>query len=359
MKLIFDQKELSDALSRAIKVVPSRPTHPVLSNLLIVAEDGQISIAATDLSTGLRLVVNGTIEDDGSTTIPAVLLSQIVSKLDGRIILSVVDGQATLETLGGSYEIPTISATEFPQLPSVDAQGMSIDGDLFNQGLNTTAYAVSTEESKAILTSISVKSDGQSVEFAATDGRRLAVCTIPAKDSPKYELLLPAKVIKGLKFADKFVLKISRGDITIEQDNANLTTRQVEGQYPRYSQLIPNKFKGDVQIDRISFLTAIDRMSVMASQKSNVIKIAITPETLTLTADTNGMGKGKETVPCTISGNPPDLFACNYLYLAASLQACQTEKILLQINDPTTPIVIKPVGITGQTHLMMPIQIRG
>ncbi|OLP18241.1 DNA polymerase III subunit beta [Leptolyngbya sp. 'hensonii'] len=390
MRLVCAQTDLNTHLSLVSRAVPSRPTHPVLANVLLTAdvEAQQVSLTAFDLSLGIRTSFPAQVDVPGEMTLPAKLLNDIVSRLpSGEITLeqTQTDAEASilanLVSTSGRYQMRGMGASDFPELPAVESGEvlqLPIEGLL--EGCRGVLFATSTDESKQILTGVHLTLQVDGLEFAATDGHRLAVMqtvmevgeeasssrTRKAGSKPEINVTIPAKALRELERMLSFcqagttvAVQLNLGQVVFELGNQCLTSRLLEGQYPNYNQLIPRQFGRQMTIERRLFLGALERIAVLADQKNNVVKLSLDAENqeLTLSVEAQDVGSGRETIPAQISGETVDI-AFNVKYLAEGLKAIETSEVQMQLNTATSPVIVTPVGGGKMTYLVMPVQIR-
>lgn len=401
MKLACKQSELNTNLSLVSRAVPSRPTHPVLGNVLLQADakNQRVSLTAFDLSLGLQTSFNANVEADGAITIPAKLFSDIVSRLpEGDITLedslaeaeSDADSESlsiTLTSTSGQYTMRGMNSDDFPELPQIeDGMVVKLPVEALIEGLRGSLFATSADETKQVLTGVHLMVQADSLEFAATDGHRLAVVeTLNAKptseedeDQPSdetqsgeettssFELTVPARTLRELErmlglsdSSDTVALQFEVGQIIFQGGNHRLTSRTLEGQYPAYRQLIPGQFQRQVAIPRRQLLSAVERIAVLADQKNNIVKFDIDAQgqTIDLTVETQDVGSARESLPAQVTGDSIEI-AFNVKYLIDGLKALSTSDIQLQMNAANTPVILTPLGGLKMTYLIMPVQIR-
>lgn len=367
MKFTTTQKQLNNALSLVNRAVASRPTHPILANIKLQAEGDRIVLEAFDNSLGIRTSFEAEITESGVTTLPASLLSAIVSKLEGSLTLS--DGKEEnlyqIKSKSGTYKIRGMAPEEFPELPLVEGTEILLNPEALSEALKSTLFSASSDETKQVLTGCHLKIDSNfDIEVASTCGHRLSAfgsidgdpldeCTIPAKALAEIQ-----KLLAGTE--EPVSLKLDPGQATFGTTNTIITSRLLEGQYPNYRQLIPNSFARQLTLDRRSFLQSLERISVLADQKNNVVKLSLddTNQELILSVDAQDVGSGRESLPAQISGDAMDI-AFNVKYLLDVLKVVTTAEVMLQMNGATSPVVVSPIGGAKFTGLLMPVQIRG
>lgn len=392
MKLVCAQSDLSTNLSLVSRAVPSRPTHPVLANVLLQADaqTNQVSLTAFDLSLGIRTTFNAQVWQGGAIALPAKLLVDITSRLpEGEITLddeSALDSATsgvreasrseglvvTLTPKSGHYQVRAMGAEEFPELPVIEnAQPLELTTAALIEGLKGSLFATSGDETKQVLTGVHLKLTQDTLEFAATDGHRLAVVETmnerPLGGSDEIEVTVPAKALRELERMlahsassdEPVALYLDQGQVVFEWQQQRLTSRTLEGQYPAYRQLIPRQFAREVTLERRQFLSTLERIAVLADQKNNIVKLTIDggAQQITLSCEAQEMGSGRESMPAQISGEDIEI-AFNVKYLMEGLKALPSSEIQMHLNQNLTPVIFTPLGGLKMTYLAMPVQLR-
>ena len=389
MKLVCSQSELNSALQLVSRAVASRPTHPVLANVLLTADagTGRLSLTGFDLNLGIQTSLTASVESSGAVTLPARLLGEIVSRLsaDSPITFSTDDvgEQVELTSLGGSYQMRAMPADEFPDLPLVEnGTALKVDAASLVQALRGTLFASSGDEAKQLLTGVHLRFQDRDLEAAATDGHRLAVLAVtealqgeasvtPADsgtgDDGALAVTLPARslreverLIAGWKGDDPVTLFYDRGQVVVLAADQMVTSRTLEGTYPNYRQLIPDGFTRTIALERRPFMAALERVAVLADQHNNVVRISSEPSAglVQISADAQDVGSGSESLPATLSGDALQI-AFNVRYVLDGLKAMDCERVALKCNAPTTPAILTPADEDASfTYLVMPVQIR-
>lgn len=384
MKLVCAQSDLSTNLSLVSRAVPSRPTHPVLANVLLQADaqTNQVSLTAFDLSLGIRTSFNAEVWQGGAIALPAKLLVDITSRLPkGEIILDdesateTSTGEGLIVTLtpkSGHYQVRAMGAEEFPELPIIEnSQVLNLTAAALIEGLRGSLFATSGDETKQVLTGVHLTVKQDTLEFAATDGHRLAVVETtnerPIEDASQLEVTVPARALRELQRMlahsssddEPVALYLDQGQVVFAWKNQRLTSRTLEGQYPAYRQLIPRQFERQVTIDRKQFLSTLERIAVLADQKNNIVKLSIDAanQEITLSCEAQDVGSGRESMPAQISGENIDI-AFNIKYLMEGLKELPASEIQMHLNQNLTPVIFTPLGGLKMTYLAMPVQLR-
>jgi len=384
MKVVCSQSELNGALQLVSRAVATRPTHPVLANVLLTADAGsnRLSLTGFDLSLGIQTSLAASVETSGAITLPARLLGEIVSRLssDSPVTLAVDDSgeQVQLTSLSGSYQMRGMSADDYPDLPMVESgMTLKLQPERLVQALKGTLFASSADEAKQLLTGVHLKFNQRALEAAATDGHRLAVLNVDdalqdeavtdAVDDEGFAVTLPSRSLREVerlmaswRSDEPVSLFCDRGQVVFLAADQMVTSRTLEGTYPNYGQLIPDGFTRTFGMERRALIAALERIAVLADQHNNVVKFSSQPEdgVVQISADAQDVGSGSESLPATLEGDAMQI-AFNVRYLLDGLKAMGTDRIVLHCNAPTTPAVLRSDDASEAfTYLVMPVQIR-
>ncbi|ABB24976.1 DNA polymerase III, beta subunit [Synechococcus sp. CC9902] len=384
MKVVCSQSELNAALQLVSRAVATRPTHPVLANVLLTADAGtnRLSLTGFDLNLGIQTSLAASVETSGAITLPARLLGEIVSRLasDSPITLATEESgeQVQLTSLSGSYQMRGLPADDYPELPMVES-GMTLKLQPAGlvQALKGTLFASSADEAKQLLTGVHLRFNAKALEAAATDGHRLAVLQVEdaledaaanSDDAAEgFAVTLPARSLReverlmaGWRSDDPVSLFCDRGQVVFLAADQMVTSRTLEGTYPNYGQLIPDGFNRTLALDRRGLIAALERIAVLADQHNNVVKFTSQPDegVVQISADAQDVGSGSESLAANLTGDAIQI-AFNVRYLLDGLKAMGSDRVVLHCNAPTTPAVLKPEGdAEAFTYLVMPVQIR-
>ena len=285
------------------------------------------------------------------------------------------DHMMTLTCSSGEYQVRGLASDDYPALPTMDeSEVVYLPVESLSEGLRGTLFSSSTDDNKQLLTGVHLKTEQDYLEFAATDGHRLSVVqtttdgengeTVVA--TADFDVTVPGKALRELErmlqmhqSSEAIAVRFDQGQLIVDWDNQRLTSRLLEGQYPPYNKLIPNSFSRQITVERRLFISALERISVLADQKNGIVKLTIEPDdnTILLSVDAPDVGSGKESVSAQISGEPLEI-AFNVKYLLDGLKAFATNEIQMQCDTATSPSVLTPLGGLKMTYLVMPVQIR-
>ena len=385
MKLTCSQAELNSALQLVSRAVSNRPTHPVLANVLLAADEvtGKLRLTGFDLSLGIQTSISASIENSGAITLPAKLFGEIVSKLsnDSPLVLTSDESSQQVELISksGTYQVRGMLSDDFPDLPLVESgTALQLNPLLLSNAIKSTLFASSTDDAKQLLTGINLTFDGYGIESAATDGHRLAILNLnnilsqpdninKNSEVDKFSITLPSK---SLREVEKFLSScdisqpinffIDKGQVVFISLDEIITIRALEGSYPNYAQLLPETFSNVLEFDRKEFIASLERVAVLADQHNNVIKISTdsSAKLIKISTDAQDIGTGFESLSVSFKGESFQI-AFNVRYLLDGLKVIDSNLIKLSCNAPTTPAVFSPVNSDlNFTYLVMPIQIR-
>ncbi len=384
MEIICNQNEFNYAIQLVSKAVASRPTHPILANLLLTADQStnKISLTGFDLNLGIQTSFDATVNKSGAITVPSKLISEIVNKLPSETPVSLdVDESSDnilIKSDRGSFNIKGIPSDDYPSLPFVESgTSLNIDPSSFLKALKLTIFASSSDDSKQLLTGVNFTFNLKYLESAATDGHRLAVVLVDNKEdfdekeefASNEENLSVTIPTRSLREIEKLVslrssensikLFYDKGQVVFISSNQIITTRTLEGSYPNYSQLIPDNFTKLFTFNTKKIIESLERIAVLADQQSSVVKIKLNEKDLALvSADAQDIGNASELVPVSFDFDQFDI-AFNVRYLLEGLKVISSENVIFKCNLPTTPAVLVPEdNINSFTYLVMPVQVR-
>ena len=348
-KFKVSKDKILDGLQRVQNIVSTRTTLPILSNVLVQAGSGSVSLTTTDLDVGVRCTVEAEVSKAGATTLPARRLFSILKEVTAPDIEIEIDDRNAASIRSGTsfYKVMGLPAEEFPPFPKAEgAKLLALEQPLLRDLLRKTAYAVSNDETRYVLNGVYLNFKADKLTVVATDGRRLALIehdTEVAKGTES-EFILPTKAVAELQhlLADKGDLKLAVGENQLIADlgTTTLVSKLIEGTYPNFRQVVPTETKERITLERELLLAALHRASIMASEKSQSVKFSFSKNTLTLTANTPDVGEAKETLSVNYKGKEISV-AFNPQYVMDPLRNLDADEIFLELTDELSPGVIK------------------
>jgi DNA polymerase-3 subunit beta len=376
MKLSCLQENLNKGLNIVGRAVATRTTLPITNNVLLATDDGRLKLVATNLEMAITCWLGAKIEDEGTITVPARLLTEFVSSLPNDTInLQLSPQTKTLGLKCARFEarISGVDAKDFPPIPSVD-EGVktTVEVEALRQGINQVVFAAATEESRPVLTGVSARFEKDSLVLAAADGFRLAVYELPITTtiSQKTEVIIPAHTLAELNrlIADQeepvdITLNPNKSQALFRLQNINLVSQLIQGSFPNYSQLIPQSYTTRVIVNVSDFLQATRTASIFARDGSGIVRLMITPGSaaspgkLSVSARSEEIGDDVGEIDATVEGDESKI-AFNGKYLTDVLSVLHESQVALEITNPSSPGLIRPVGTDKYTHVIMPMFIQ-
>jgi DNA polymerase-3 subunit beta len=368
MNLTISKDQILVGLQAVQNVVGSRTTLPILSNVLLRAEDGHVEFTATDLDVSVSCKVEAKVTKPGATTIPVKKLFGIVRELGGTEIDIEVDEKniCTIRCGSSFFKIHGLNADEFPPLPKFkDDKKVSLSQETVKAMMKKTSFAVSTDESRYVLNGIFISLKDHKMTMVATDGRRLALVDEEVDISEKSagEFIVPAKAVTELNrlLQDKGDVEIKFGEnqasFALNDDkgfSVLVISKLIEGNYPNYRQVIPGEAKERVPLNREEFVQALRRAEIMTSEKANSVKLAFGKNTLAITANSPEVGEARETMAVNYKGTEMAI-AFNPRYLIDALNALSEDEVFFELIDELSPGVLK---INGPfLYVVMPMRL--
>jgi DNA polymerase-3 subunit beta len=303
------------------------------------------------------------VEKEGATTLPARRLFNIIRELPSSEIQFDVDGKNAASIRSGQsfFKILGLPEEEFPPLPKFDdSKVVTIRQKDLRDGLRKTSYAISTDETRYVLNGVLFSFKDNKLTLVATDGRRLAMVDIDLEFPRSHEgdIIVPTKAVTELHrlLTDEGDLRISvgSGQIAFDLEKALLVSKLIEGNYPNYRQVIPGEMKERVTLERETFLNSLRRVSLLASDKSNSIKLNFSKNNIDVTANTPEVGEAKESLAVAYKGREFSI-AFNPEFLMAPLRNLTEDEIFLDLIDEMSPGVIKIQS--PFLYVLMPMRI--
>ncbi|MEI6810043.1 MAG: DNA polymerase III subunit beta [bacterium] len=349
MKLKITKSALITGLQMGYGIISPRSTVPILSNVLLRADDKKLWLTTTDMEVSVRCAVEAEVSKVGSSTIPARRLLSIVKELSSEEIELEIDekSSATIRTGSSFFRVNGLSDDDFPRLPDFKGKfNYVLDQGQFKAMLNNVAYGASNDETRYVLNGVYLKFAGEKLTVVATDGRRLALAEqeLEFPKEAEGEMIIPSKAITQLLHAlkDQGQLKIcAAGSQTMfEFDDTLVVSKLIEGSYPNFRQVIPSQSSERVPIEREALLAAVRRVSILTSEKSNSVKLAFTKNKLKVSVNTPEVGEAHETMAVKYVGKELSV-AFNPEYLMDPLRHLTNDEIYLELTDEMSPGVLK------------------
>ncbi len=387
MKFTVDRNALWKGIDTVLDAVASKPAQPVLSNLLISADQSSLSLCSTDLDLSMRTTVEATVTDPGRVTVPARTLADITREWpEAELKVGVEDGKLVLSgRLGsgdggeGRYSLAVTSPDEFPTMPeSIDGvdidfvESSQLDGQLIRKMIDRTSFAVSRDETRPVLNGVLWRIDPEFMAMVATDGSRLAEArqqlngAAEAVSGEATEVILPphvcAQLVKLLSSSTLNRAVVGESQVLFDLGDTQLLSRLIEGPYVDYEQVVPRDNEKRLNIDIERLLPAVRRVSILSSSYTHQVCVNLEGDALELTASSQELGgDAREVIPAGY-GHERLKVAYNSQYLLEILRKLGTGDVLFELRDSVTAAVVRPAEqADGEDcyYLLMPMRSSG
>ncbi len=353
MKFTISTQALNSLISKIQNVVPQKPTLPILSNFLIEAIQDELILTSTDLTVGIRCCVAAKIAEEGATTLPARRLAQLLREMTvAHLEISSNPQEMTTLVAGSSrFKLHGMAKSDFPLLPNLtEARFFHLPQKELKDLLYRTAFAVSKEDNRYVLTGVLMQMMEGEVLFIGTDGKRLAraYTSISLPSSFASQSIIPLKAVeeiqKNLREEGEAKISLMQDKIAVEANDTLLVTKLLTGDYPDVNRVIPETTEIAVSLHRDELMTLLRQISLFAADQNHSVRFIFTPGELHLTANTTSIGEGQVGMPANYQG-PRLEIAFNPGFFLDILRHCKEETITLGLTDGYNPGII-----TDGTH---------
>ena len=368
MKLSVARDELVAKLGLVARAVSTRGTVQVLSGILLSAEGGTITLAATDMELSLRTTLDAQVDGDGAVVIPGKPLVELARLLpESDVTIEYRPEEGTVQIVSGSYSsrLHVFNAEDFPRLPAVDAQLHAIDREALLETIDRVARSASRDESRPVLTGILVRFEAGKLVMVATDSYRLSVKETELDSAaPELEAIIPARALTELSRlagGDTVELGVHENHVvfgTSSGDTADawLTTRRIDGQFPNYRQLLPETFEVELTLPKSELADVVRRASVLALRNSP-LRLRLAEGELTVSAQTQDVGETQETMPAAYTGEE-FVIGFNAEFLRDGVDSIVGDDVRVKLINPLRPAILEDAA-GDFTYLIMPIRLAG
>ena len=374
MKLSVSQQQLAQGLGIVSRAVSPRSTLPVLANVLLATDEGRLRLSATNLELGISSWIGAQIQEDGSITVPARLLSDLISTLPNDIVTMAVNmSTCTLQVKCGSSstEIKGIDAQEFPPMPATDiSEGLRIKVSDFKEMIQQVTFAASSDEARPVLQGVQTNVNSSDITMVATDGFRVSVRKVALEEGTRKPstLIIPARALNELaRIATDgdsmmgIIVPPGRGQVVFRLEAAELVSQLIDGNFPDYKVIVPRAFKAHTILSTSALLKACRQAEIIARNGNNVVRLNLQPGgerpgQVEVTAQSEETGSNETMIDANIEG-PAMVVAFNVRFLREVLEVIKTPNLVLETNDHKSPAKVQPVGDESFQHVIMPMHL--
>jgi DNA polymerase-3 subunit beta len=364
MKIKVLQENLKVALTNLQKAIPSKPQLPILSSIYIKAENGQLTLAATDLFLGIKNVIPATVEEEGSCVIPGDIFKNLVFSFSaGDIELEIKDKSLIIKYEKSKSSLPYQSAEEYPQFPEVKGSEFSLSKDLLEKLDKYVTFSAAQDQTRPVLTSLLFSFKEDKLEVAATDGYRLVTLVDNQTIGIEKDLLIPVKALNEVfrmmsqSDSETVVFKVSEElkQVLFIVDGIEIYVRLIEGDYPPYKKIIPAEFNYSIRLELGDLATQVKRAFLFSKQSSNIVRISLTKNKLIVKATSPATGEYTGEIDVKFDDEDQEV-AFNALYLLDFLNTQKDGEIIFEMNESLKPIGLRLANKKDLLYIVMPFR---
>ncbi len=375
MKITCKQQDLSRGLSVVSHAVSSRSTLPILANILLSTDNGRLRLYATNLEIGINCWIDAEVQEEGTTTVPAKLITDLVNSLPLASVDIVVPEDShtmSIKSMRSSANIKGMDPSEFPLSPNTEGSdpAVVVDATQLKEMIAEVAFAAADDDSRPVLTGVLVQVSTGKMTFAAADAFRLAVrvSALPDDSVLRNDILIPARTLTELsrilpsEGSVQMIVTPNRSQVLFHTENIDLLSRLIEGTFPNFRQIIPKEHTTRAVVETKEFAAAVKSVAPFARDSSNIARIKINggggngiePGALTIEATAEDVGDNVSTINAAVDG-PEQQIIFNVKYLAEVLSVLDTPEVAIEVTSASRPGVVKPVSSADYTYVIMPM----
>lgn len=366
MKFIIDKVHFIKLLQRIQGIVEKRNTMPILANVLLEASGSRISTMATDLEVFIKDSVQADVSEEGSVTVNARKLFEIVKELPGDSIhlSSSKDDKVALKAGKAKFNIMGLPSKDFPIFPSIDETKLEgVDNEALKEMIDKTSFAVSTDETRYNINGFLLEKDDARIRMVSTDGHRLAL--IEKSDirgvQSKESVLLPRKGVMEMRRLieekdGEFFLGVTQKSAVMKKDNTVISIRLLEGEFPDYKKVVPKDNDKEIIAERDALLSTLKRVSILSMDKIKGVKMSFSRGRLVVSSSSPEIGEATEEMDVEYSGDDIEM-AFNARYFIDMLETLDEESVRIALKDSLSPGIVRPVGSQDYTYIIMPMRL--
>jgi DNA polymerase-3 subunit beta len=366
MKFSIHQEQLLQPISQVVGVVERRQTLPVLANFLVSAKGKRLSITGTDMEVELIASVDAEIQSDGEVTVPARKLVDIVRKLpEGVNITAVLEGDKLMVSSGrGRYTLSTLPATEFPATDQVETlEVLKIQEVELKKLLEKTSFAMANQDVRYYLNGLLFEFHDSTLTTVATDGHRLAVCDLDSDlgVAQDRQMIVPRKgvleLLRMLSDSEDLVeLALGKNHIRLVKGSMVFTSKLIDGRFPDYQAVIPTGTDRHIQIDRASFMLALQRASILSNEKYRGVRLEAASNSVKIVAHNPQHEEAVEELEAELNFDQIAI-GFNVTYLLDALSAIHGDQVVMALKDANSSCLITAAAEGKDKHVVMPLKL--
>ena len=372
MKIIFEKDKMIKALNSVTKAVATKTTMPILEGILIQTNKDDIKLTCYDKELGIEYIIKeNNVLEQGSTVVNAIMFSEIIRKLpDTNITISINENNLlVIECEGSVYKLATMNPDDFPQLPEINVENsIELEQNTLKDMIRKTIFAISTEENRPVFTGCLFEVKNNKLNVVAVDGFRLAwKSKILNTKTNDFEAVIPGRTLQEINkiLIDSFdliKLGIAKNQALFEIENCKIVTRLLDGEFLKYSEVIPKKWETRVRVNKNLISNCFERISLISSssmekEKRYPVKLNVEVGKIKISC-TNQTGDAKEEIFTTTEGQ--DLEAgFNPKFFLDVFRNIDDEEVYIDFGTSISPSVIRSIEDDGDyQYMILPVRLK-
>lgn len=365
MRFIILQQDLMPTLQAVARSTGVRAQLPVLGNILVQASSGKLKLSSTNLEIGVVKFINAEITEEGEVTVPAKTFVEVIANLSGeKIEISGSIDQIEISTPTFSSKLNGISASEFPSIPLLGKDTVSIESEILVKSLPEIIFAAAMDDGRPTLTGILTEIKDKKLQLVATDGYRLAHKIVPIAETASFKALVPKRTFEEIvrliseDSADLVKIAVSEDNnqMIFSFGNTQVSSRLIEGQFPNWEKIIPEKVISKVVLERSGFLKAVKLAAVFSRNEANIVKLNCLEGKIILSSEAKELGSQEKQVEAEKEGEDIAI-AFNTKFLIDAFSNLNTTKVTMEFSGILSATLIKPIGEEGLQYIVMPVNL--
>lgn len=363
MQFSCKSHDLQHAVSVVQNVAQSKIANPIIENILLLVERGEVVFIGTNLTQTVRCSMEASVDKDGQIALPAKYAGNLVRELgDDEVKIALKRNRLHIHCGKGKYKIGGIPADEFPPfLPVSKGQKVSFACDELREIIRRTVFCTSTEKARFELDGVKVEGSGQEVIFAATDGRRLSVVRVSRTVDGELAALVPTRtwqeLARVLPESGELTATFGEQKVMFEAGDVTVLSSLLGDNFPPYDQILPKEFSKRVILDRQGLEKAVRRACVMAGESMNQVTLSISPQGVVVEGESRALGEARDELEAEYDGEPIKVSYKGDYILDFLRSVASAEKVVIEINDAVTPAGYRECDNEEYRHIIMPMRI--
>ncbi len=348
MNFSLAKQVLLDGLNKVSGVVSTRPSMPILTNVLLEVANGELRLTSTNTEMTIQTKVPCMVNTEGAITLPAKKLQSIVREMrDGEVTVNIEGRVATIRCNRAQFKLNGLPADEFPALPVFkDAREFKVPQSMLSKGIKYTEFAISHDNTRYVLNGVYTCFQDGKLTMVATDGRRLALFEneLEFPESQQICIDIPSRAVSEvsrlLSDGGEVIIRVTNNQASFDLDDTILYTKLIDGSYPNYRQVIPGRYNERIEIAAQDLNEIVRRVSLLSAEKTNTVRFAFSSGMMEVQSSASDVGEANEEMPIEYAGRDLSI-TFNAEFVLAPLKAVGDKPVALDLIDSSSPGVMR------------------